>query len=323
VAKDRTKANGEGTIYKRSKGYCGQYHVVTREGIKKRRSVYAGTRAAAAEKLDAAIADRDRGLLFDAGTLTVSEHLDRYLEDARGRLRPKSFNRAEGLVRNHVKPTLGNVKLKDLSPAHVRGLYAAKLESGLSGRTVGYIHVTLYGALKQGVADGLIPRNPAEGVKPPRTDTSEMNLLPRSGKDAAGYGPRDGRQVERPLRPRPDHGPETRRAPRPQMGRCGLGERHAARAPHPSATGLSQRRPREAHAAQDQEELEGRAPPPFLRASPLQAPGATGRGAIEVERHLARSRPRLAEHPRRVRRPHEPHAPPLQATPEAGRAAGY
>lgn len=70
-ARDRTKANGEGTIYKRGKGYCGQYHVVARDRTKKRRSVYEKTRAEAAEKLTAAIADRDRGLRFDAGTLTL------------------------------------------------------------------------------------------------------------------------------------------------------------------------------------------------------------------------------------------------------------
>jgi integrase len=117
--------------------------------------------------LAAAVADRDRGLAaFDAGSLTLSGYLDRYLDDARGRLRPKPFNRAEGLARNHIRPALGRVKLGDLSPIHLRGLYAAKLASGLSGRTVGYIHVTLYSALKQAAADGLIPRNPASAVKP-------------------------------------------------------------------------------------------------------------------------------------------------------------
>jgi integrase len=69
------------------------------------------------------------------------------------------------------------VKLGDLSPAHLRGLYAAKLGSGLSGRTVGYIHVTLYSALKAAVLDGLIPRNPAASVKPPRMDKREMTPL--------------------------------------------------------------------------------------------------------------------------------------------------
>ena len=166
------------TIYNRDKGYCGQYHVIACDGTKKHRSVYGKTRAEAAEKLTAAIADRDRGLSFDAGSLTLSEHLDRYLEDARGRLRPKPWGRAERLVRNQVKPALGWMKLKDLSPAHLRGLYGAKLDSGLSGRTVGYVHVTRYGALKQAVEDGLLPRNPASAVKPPRTDKSEMSPSP-------------------------------------------------------------------------------------------------------------------------------------------------
>jgi integrase len=177
VAKDRTKANGEGTIYRRGKGYCGQYHLVARDGTKKRRSVYGKTRVEAAEKLAAAVADRDRGLAFDAGNLTLGAYLDKYMDDARGRLRPKPFNRAEGLVRNHVKPVLGWVKLGDLSPAHLRGVYAAKLGCGLSGRTVGYIHVTLYSALKAAVLDGLIPRNPAASVKPPRMDKREMTPL--------------------------------------------------------------------------------------------------------------------------------------------------
>jgi len=83
----------------------------------------------------------------------------------------------EGLVRNHIEPALGRVKLGDLSPAHLRGLYAAKLASGLSGRTVGYIHVTLYSALKAAVLDGLIPRNPAASVKAPRMDKQEMTPL--------------------------------------------------------------------------------------------------------------------------------------------------
>jgi integrase len=56
-------------------------------------------------------------------------------------------------------------------------VYAAKLDSGLSGRTVGYIHVTLYSALKAAVLDGLIPRNPASAVKPPRMDKQEMTPL--------------------------------------------------------------------------------------------------------------------------------------------------
>jgi len=71
---------------------------------------------------------------------------------------------------------LGSVKLKALSPTHVRGLYKEKLSS-LSPRTVRYIHVTLHKALKQAVSDGLIPRNATEAVKPPQVRREEIRPL--------------------------------------------------------------------------------------------------------------------------------------------------
>ena len=69
------------------------------------------------------------------------------------------------------------MKLKAVTPAHIRGLYRNKLSSGLSPRTVQYIHVTLHKALKQAVLDGLVPQNAAEAVKPPQVRREEMRPL--------------------------------------------------------------------------------------------------------------------------------------------------
>jgi len=78
------------------------------------------------------------------------------------------------MVRLHIRPVLGKVKLKNLTPAHVRGLYREKLDAGLSPRSVQYVHVTLHKALKQAIADGLIPRNATEAVKPPQVSREKM-----------------------------------------------------------------------------------------------------------------------------------------------------
>jgi integrase len=67
--------------------------------------------------------------------------------------------------------------LKNLTSAHVRGLYREKLDAGLSPRSVQYVHVTLHKALKQAIADGLIPRNVTEAVKPPQVRREEMQPL--------------------------------------------------------------------------------------------------------------------------------------------------
>jgi hypothetical protein len=146
----------------------GQYLVYTANGPKYR-YLYGKTRAAVAEKLAKAISDRDGGLTFDAGKLTVSEYMPRWLSDSvRDTVRRGTFVRYEQITRRHIVPALGRTKLKNLTPAQVRGLYRQKLDEGLSPRTVQYVHATLHKALKQAVADGLIPRNVTEAVKAPR-----------------------------------------------------------------------------------------------------------------------------------------------------------
>jgi integrase len=61
----------------------------------------------------------------------------------------------------------------------VRGLYRDRLDSGLAPRTVLHIHRAFSKALKQAVADGLIPRNPAAPVKPPQPRQVEIRPLNR------------------------------------------------------------------------------------------------------------------------------------------------
>lgn len=170
----RRRGNGEGSIYKRTDGrWVGQYLVYTAKGPKYR-YIYGKTRQAVAEKLAKAISERDGGLVFDSGKLTVAEYMDRWLrESARNRLRPKTYEDYVGLTRRHIAPALGHVKLKKLTPLHVQQFYGVKLESGLSKRTVEYLHAVLHSALKQAVRWELVPRNVTEAVDPPRPERKE------------------------------------------------------------------------------------------------------------------------------------------------------
>lgn len=91
-------------------------------------------------------------------------------------MRQRTYERYESIVRVHIKPAIGRVKLKALTPAHVRALYREKLDSGLSPRSVNYIHVTLHKALSQATSDGLVQRNAAQ-VKAPRPQKPEIEPL--------------------------------------------------------------------------------------------------------------------------------------------------
>jgi integrase len=69
-------------------------------------------------------------LIFDAGKVTVGDYLDRWLADlVRGTVRTSTYERHEEIVRLHIKPSLGRVGLKKLTPAHVRGLYSSARRS--------------------------------------------------------------------------------------------------------------------------------------------------------------------------------------------------
>ena len=176
----KRRGNNEGSIYRRKDGYwVGQYGVETATG-RKTRYIYGKRREEVREKFTKAIADRDGGLVYDADNLTVGEYMDRWLNDSvRDTVRQRTWERYEQFVRVHLTPALGKIKLAKLTPAHVRGLYRDKLNSGLAPRTVLHIHRAFSKALKQAAADGLIPRNPAAPVKPPQPRGEEIRPLNR------------------------------------------------------------------------------------------------------------------------------------------------
>lgn len=95
----------------------------------------------------------------------------------RGSVRTSTYERHEQIVRLHLKPALGRVKLSKLTPAHVQGLYRDKLDSGLSPATVQKIHAVLHKGLNQALKWNMIPRNVADAVKAPRPDPKEMHPL--------------------------------------------------------------------------------------------------------------------------------------------------
>ena len=183
MRKERLRANGDGDVFPRKNkagkviGYRGSYLVHTAEGPK-RRYVSGKYKGETRRALAKAKGDREGGLLFDAGNLTLGDFLDRWLEDSvKGSVGHRTYHNYRSQARNHIKPQIGRVKLKALSPAHVQGLYSSKLEAGLSTASVRYQHAVLHRALKQATRWGLVPRNVCDVVDPPRVVGKEITPL--------------------------------------------------------------------------------------------------------------------------------------------------
>lgn len=176
----KRRGNNEGTITRRKDGrWEARYTAHTADGPK-RKTIYGKTRQEVAEKLTKAMADRDRGLVFDSEDLTVGEYLNRWLTDTvRGTVRESTYEANTWAVKTHLEPAFGKVKLTKLTPAHVQGFYRSKLDAGLSPSTVHKLHTVLHKALKQAVRWNMIPRNVTEAVTPPRPAAEEMKPLSR------------------------------------------------------------------------------------------------------------------------------------------------
>lgn len=135
-----------------------------------------GTKKDAEKRLSELLSQLDNGIYSKPGKSTLAEFLKLWLRDyAKPNLSPRGFERYESIVRVHLTQSLGNISLIKLRPEHLQKYYTAKLNSGLSARTVRYHHVILHIALKTAVKWGLLSRNVADAVDPPRTRNTEMH----------------------------------------------------------------------------------------------------------------------------------------------------
>jgi len=165
------RGRGEGTVFRRGDGlWVGGLTVSTGPtGRRVRRVVYGRNKAQALERLERL---RQHVLQGDVGNperLTVGAYLERWLADsARPAVRPTTYRLYSDLVRLHVVPHLGGVRLGRLGPAHVQHLLSVLEQAGASLRTRQKVYRLLHRALKVAVQWGLASRNACQAVACPR-----------------------------------------------------------------------------------------------------------------------------------------------------------
>jgi integrase len=144
-----------------------------------------GTKKETEKRLAEILHQLDTGTFMKPGKTTLAEYLERWLKDyAWPNLAPRTAEGYEHIIRRHLIPALGNIPLTQLKPENLQRYYSEKLASGrcdgkgaLSPRTVRHHHVTLHDALENAVKWGLLSRNPADGVSPPRCQRPEWHTL--------------------------------------------------------------------------------------------------------------------------------------------------
>ncbi|MFC1893519.1 Arm DNA-binding domain-containing protein [Chloroflexota bacterium] len=140
-----------------------------------------GTKKETEKRLAELLHQLDTGIFTKPGKATVAEYLEKWLMYyCQANLAPRTTEGYESIVRCHLIPSLGKIHLTQLKPEHIQSAYSKGLSAGLSPRTVRYVHVTLHKALRDAVMLGVIIRNPADAVKPPRLQYHEMHTMNES-----------------------------------------------------------------------------------------------------------------------------------------------
>jgi len=169
----RRRGRNEGTIYRRSNGrWAAQVSVGGR-----RVSHSASTRRECQEWIRDIRNQIDAGLTASGARATIQAFLTEWLESVRPSLRPKTWIQYSQIIRQHIIPYLGRIRLRELRSDQIQSLYNRHYERGASSSTVRIIHAVLHRALGDALRWGLIPRNPASVVAKPRPKRREMKVL--------------------------------------------------------------------------------------------------------------------------------------------------
>ena len=179
------RGKGEGSIYRRSDGqWVGSVDLGLQGGRRRRKAVYGKTQREVREKLRELQRVVEGGSVPAPANLTVS----RFLEDWLERFLPGTVSpRTERIYRNavgaYIVPTVGSVKLRQLSPAHVSEMLSALEAKGYAPETRRIARAVLRRALRRAEQEGILTRNVAaiaDGVKIPHREG--RTLTPEQAK---------------------------------------------------------------------------------------------------------------------------------------------
>jgi integrase len=162
---------------------------------------FRGTKRKAQEELTRLLGQRNDGSYVEPTKMTLAQYLHHWLEaDTDRRVAARTAARYRGIVEKNIIPKLGHVPVRKLTAVHIEA-FEAKLrregwvkarakqkikegeetpiqeKRGLSSQTALHIHRVLSQALGHAVRLGVLFKNPARQVKPPRPPFREIKIL--------------------------------------------------------------------------------------------------------------------------------------------------
>ena len=122
----------------------------------------------------------NRGDYLELSKITFGEFKGTWVEKyavGEGQIRHSTLALYDGLFRNHLIPTFGNVELAQIGVEDIQGFKAEKTASGLSPQTVKHMLRLLRQMLDHAIDWGYLRDNPAKKVRNPKVPRKDMDFF--------------------------------------------------------------------------------------------------------------------------------------------------
>lgn len=178
--KSTRAAQGGGTIRQRPDGRWEARFTVGRDpgtGKQIQRSVYGSTQKEVRQKLAQAVAALDNGDYFEPSKMTLVRWVEIWLEEYTGDKKYLTVKHYKAQCRAHIVPSLGAVKLSELTTPQIQAFYNGLQRSGLAAKSIRNIHGILTKCLSTAVQVGYLRNNPASAVTLPKVVKKDIQPL--------------------------------------------------------------------------------------------------------------------------------------------------
>lgn len=176
--KRRTK--GLGSIYKRKdrKKWTLEVQIGRKDNGKPKKKYYSfSTKKEAEAKLIEINYEKEYGLSINPNELTVEEYIDSWLKYKRNKVKPKTFDGYEQVLRLYVKPYIGKINIQELNSEDINEMNQCLRKKGLSSTTIKNANTDLKICLNYAEKKEIIKKNPFVNVDPIKVEKRQITVL--------------------------------------------------------------------------------------------------------------------------------------------------
>ncbi len=168
----RRRTASEGSVYKLPSGSWRAQICIDRKRLSTTKSSKGEARAWIQEMQEKI----SLGMTYEASQTRLDLFMENWLRIKRYNIRPATDRQYTDATHNYILPSLGELKLIDLTPKTIQAFIDKLIHNQVGRRTIQIVRLVLHSCLQHAVDLVIIKYNPAEIVKVPKTEKHDLHV---------------------------------------------------------------------------------------------------------------------------------------------------